>query len=258
MTSPYTRRFFAAQDVGSMRSARKIVPILCDWYSPASVLDVGCGTGTWLSVFKELGVKTVLGIDGPYFDSSMLLISPEEFQVHDLTRPLDLGRRFDLTVCLEVAEHLPESAAKTLVQSVTRASARVVFSAAIPGQGGIHHVNEHWQSYWVDLFRAHAYSADVAIRRLVWDDPEVEDFYAQNIMVLSPSFDGDDRMIDVVHPRRLSLMSQTALASQLTPLLAQGGLRILIRTQLAVLRNLPRALGTAIRTRVRIGSSRKS
>ena len=251
MAVPYTQRFFNSQRDVSLRSARKVVPILVRLYKPNSVLDVGCGTGTWLSVFKECGVHSVLGLDGSYVDRSDLLIAPREFEAQDLAQPLTIDRRFDLTLCVEVAEHLPESAASMLIEELTRSSQRVVFSAAIPGQGGTHHVNEQWQSYWARLFLINGYYPDVAIRGLVWDDLDVEDYYAQNLMVFSPTVVGDDRMIDVVHPRRLSLMRQTALAGQLDAMLAARGSKVLLRTQVAVMKNAPRALMSSARARLK-------
>jgi 2-polyprenyl-3-methyl-5-hydroxy-6-metoxy-1,4-benzoquinol methylase len=74
---------------------------------PNTVIDVGCGVGTWLAVLAENGVADVWGIDGDYVDRALLEIPEERFLPHDLTKPVRLERRFDLVLCLEVAEHLP-------------------------------------------------------------------------------------------------------------------------------------------------------
>ena len=73
-----------------------------------SVLDVGCGAGAWLTVWKSLGAET-LGLDGNYVRPEQLLISPGEFSAVDLSASFSLDRRFDLAQSLEVAEHLPAS-----------------------------------------------------------------------------------------------------------------------------------------------------
>src|SRR5206468_11403485 len=108
----YTKEFYKNQRAGSRQSAEAIVPLVLALIKPQSVIDVGCGLGTWLSVFEEFGVKDVLGIDGDYIDRNMLQIPNERFAAFDLKKPLHIDRRFDLVVSLEVAEHLPEECAK--------------------------------------------------------------------------------------------------------------------------------------------------
>ena len=88
------------------RSARRVVPLVLELIHPRSVVDVGCGVGTWLSVFREHGVEDVRGIDIEGV-AGLLEIPLDQFLAHDLTRPIEPDRQFDLVVCLEVAEHLP-------------------------------------------------------------------------------------------------------------------------------------------------------
>src|SRR5436309_14636146 len=140
----YTKEFCKSHTAGSRQSAEAIVPLVFALLKPQSVIDVGCGLGTWLSVFEEFGVKDVFGIDGDHVDRSMLQISNERFTAFDLKKPIQIDRRFDLVVSLEVAEHLPKDCAKTFVHSLTRLGPVILFSAAIPFQGGRAHLNEQW------------------------------------------------------------------------------------------------------------------
>ena len=160
-----------------------LLPLVFERVRPRSVVDVGCGIGTFLQVCKDLGVSEVLGVDGDWVDRSLLFghISPDEFRVVDLTSgsPLELPKH-DLAICLEVAEHLDESHAATLVQSLVAASDCVLFSAAIPGQGGQHHVNEQWPEYWAAQFAAHDYILADVIRPMVWAEPRISFWYRQN------------------------------------------------------------------------------
>lgn len=64
--APYTSEFFDNIRNGSLRSAQVVVPIAIELARPKSVVDVGCGDGTWLSVFRHLGVNDTLGLDGDY------------------------------------------------------------------------------------------------------------------------------------------------------------------------------------------------
>ncbi|HTW94785.1 MAG TPA: class I SAM-dependent methyltransferase [Tepidisphaeraceae bacterium] len=157
-----------------------MLPYVLQLVQPRSVLDVGCGVGTWLRACLELGIDDVTGIDGDYVDRSMLHISAERFVPMNLEKPFDLRRRFDLAMSLEVAEHLPPSSAEGFVKSLVKAAPVVLMSAAIPGQGGVSHLNERWQDYWVNLFEQHNYQALDTIRSRMWDREDVQPFYSQN------------------------------------------------------------------------------
>src|SRR3989344_992589 len=179
----YTEAFFDEMQDTNLSSARTVVPRVMELVNPRSVVDIGCGEGLWLKAFQEVGVATVQGFDGPWVKKEHLAISSESFTVADLKQLVVLNKQFDLSVCLEVAEHLPDVAADTLVKSLTAAAPVVLFSAAIPLQGGSHHINEQWPSYWAEKFAAEGYVPVDAIRRHVWDDTRVSFFYAQNILL---------------------------------------------------------------------------
>jgi SAM-dependent methyltransferase len=164
------------------RSARVVVPLVLDLVHPQSVVDVGCGVGTWLAVFSELGVDEVLGIDRD-IDRELLEIPPDRFRPFDLEEPLRLDRRFDLVLSLEVAEHLSAEHASEFVESLTRLGPDVLFSAAVPFQGGRNHRNEQWPDYWAELFRDRGYVAVDCLRRKIWQDTDVDWWYAQNMLL---------------------------------------------------------------------------
>jgi len=182
-TNPYTVSFYDTYIDESRGSARNLLPHVLRMFAPTSVVDVGCGVGTWLSVFRELGIDTTLGVDGDYVERSQLLIDPSMFLSHDLSHPLHLPRTFDLAVSLEVAEHIAPEKSGIFVESLCALAPVVLFSAAIPHQGGDHHVNEQWPEYWVERFASRNYVAYDCIRPLVWDDPAVAYYYAQNSFI---------------------------------------------------------------------------
>jgi SAM-dependent methyltransferase len=182
MAEEYTETFFQDLREGALRSAAVIVPLVLHLIRPRSVVDVGCGTGAWLATFARHGVADYLGVDG-FTPAGLLEIPRDRFLAADLTRPLTLGREFDLAVSLEVAEHLPGSAAGTIVESLTRLAPAVLFSAAIPGQGGTGHLNEQWPDYWARLFADHGFGPVDALRPRIWHEEHVEFWYAQNTML---------------------------------------------------------------------------
>lgn len=186
-TECYTSDFYRELRSGAARSAEVIVPLVTNLLRPASVVDVGCGDGTWLAVFLKLGAPEILGIDGDHVGPDLLQIPPGSFRAIDLTRSFNLDRTFDLAVSLEVAEHLPAECARAFVESLTRLAPAVLFSAAIPFQGGNHHVNEQWPDQWAAIFRGHGYLPVDCIRRRVWQNDDVEWWYAQNTLLFVQS-----------------------------------------------------------------------
>lgn len=182
-THPYTPDFFKSELAGSYVSAKHIVPAVLDIVPARSVLDVGCGTGHFLRAFAEAGAADIQGIDGDYVPRDQLAIEPHCFQPVELAGAFDLGRTFDLAVSLEVAEHLPPESAEDFVASLVRHASSILFSAAIPLQGGTGHLNEQWPSYWAGLFAKHGFAAYDCLRSGLWSQKEVEWWYRQNILL---------------------------------------------------------------------------
>lgn len=179
----YSKKFFKGIQKGSYNSASEVVPIVMGLLKPKSVVDVGCGIGSWLSVFREYGIEDILGIDGEYVDSKMLMIPSDKFKHYDLKFPISVSRKFDLVISLEVAEHIPEEYAEIFINSLTELGHVILFSAAIPYQGGTNHINEQWPDYWVELFKKKNYCVIDCIRSKIWNNDNVEYWYIQNMLL---------------------------------------------------------------------------
>ena len=175
---------------------------------PNSMLDVGCGGGTWMRAAKSLGVPDVVGIDAQKLPDNVECDC--EVLVWDLCKPFDLGRKFDVVMCLEVAEHLDQSNAASLIKSLCRHGDRIVFSAACPAQFGQNHVNCQWPAYWQSHFNSEGYTCSDSIRWELWDNPEIEPWYRQNMFVAerSPAKAGNERRLKAaIHPDMLPYLS---------------------------------------------------
>ena len=149
---------------------------------PATVVDFGCGRGDWLRAARAKGAREALGLEGSAGSA------PAERDVgfvrvhHDLTTLWRPDRPRDLALCVEVAEHLAPSAAKTLVTSISSAAPWCIFSAAIPLQGGVQHLNEQEPGYWAALFAEQGMEC-LDPRMRLWDDPTIAPWYRQNLLL---------------------------------------------------------------------------
>ncbi len=184
-SKPYDRDFYRTLDTTAETSAREIVPMLLDLLPVLSVVDVGCGDGGWLATFRTFGVTDLAGIDGPWIDADLLKIDARQFHRARLDASVPMERRFDLAMSLEVAKHLPPERAESFVGELTRLAPVVLFSAAPPGQTGVHHVNEQWPDYWTKLFAARGFRPIDVLRRQVWDNPNVTYWYKQNLLLFA-------------------------------------------------------------------------
>jgi hypothetical protein len=194
--------------LGSQKAAECILPIVWTRAKFESVVDVGCGSGVWLPTAQKLGASRVLGIDQLQNANQFHSIDPKFIQIHDLEQPLSINERFDLCICLEVAEHLSPTRAPGLISDLVSLSDVVLFSAAIPFQGGHHHVNEQWPEFWAELFAQHGFLAWDGIRNQIWQNMEIPWWYRQNIMLFVQSSIWEELCpgSSSANPRRLSLV----------------------------------------------------
>ena len=210
---PYSNAFFEHISRTARRSAREIVPLVLELVRPTSVIDVGCGLGTWLAEFQAHGVSDVWGVDGDYVHARDLEIPVERFLARDLTRPLRLDRRFDLVLSMEVAEHLPAEYADAFVASLASLGPVILFSAAIPRQDGTHHVNGQWPEYWAARFKVRGFEVIDCLRKQIWNNENVEWWYAQNSFIYANS-----QAIETLLPLKKALaMTNSAQLSMVHP-----------------------------------------
>jgi 2-polyprenyl-3-methyl-5-hydroxy-6-metoxy-1,4-benzoquinol methylase len=134
-------------------------------FLPERVVDVGCGPGLILDRLRYYEVG-VLGLEG---SKHGIVAAPPSIQPHLLHMDITTDEAFKeirtfgwrgLIICTEVAEHLPAEQAPLLVKNLCAAMAPIVFTAAPPGQGGHHHVNEQLKGYWQNLFYQHGVLVD--------------------------------------------------------------------------------------------------
>ena len=226
----YNHDFYDYIDAGSRRSARAVAGLLLPEMNIASLLDIGAGHGAWAAEWIAAGVKDVKAVDGDYVTVDQLAIPAGNFLAHDLATPLDLKRKFDLVQALEVAEHLPRAKADLFVDNLIAHGDVILFSAAVPHQGGEHHVNEQPPEYWREKFAKRGYAPYDFIRPGLVDKRGVMPWYRFNSYMYA-------------NPAGQKRLSKSILATRVPddqPLRIGGDFKWLLRR--AAVRLIPTAL----------------
>lgn len=176
----YDQGFYDWQMSGSYRSAKIFLGHLFQYGIPSSVLDFGCGRGTWLAACAEFNIQTLLGVDGPWNSQEQMMNPAIRFIPADLNKAFASPTKVDLAISLEVAEHVEPESSENFVNSLVGAADAILFGAAFTGQPGTHHVNTRPHSFWVEKFLAQGYVYFDLFRPAFWDNDQVEPWYRQN------------------------------------------------------------------------------
>jgi SAM-dependent methyltransferase len=205
----YTDEYYEEIAERSLASAKEIIPLIQKIISPKSVVDVGCGTGAWLSAWKQNDVNDITGIDGHYVNENKLMINTGNFIKADLENDLNLNRYYDLVMSLEVAEHIRPEKASVFIRSLCKLGDIILFSAAIPNQEGLLHYNEQYPKYWISKFSEFGFLPYDCIRKEIWENDLIDVNYRQNLLFFInrektssyPSIAGvGNNVLPLVHP----------------------------------------------------------
>lgn len=202
--SEYDDSFYRMMEASSKAAAFEMLGPILRLLNPQSVYDFGCGEGIWLNVVKSLNKNIdVLGFDGKHVLKDNLKIPEDCFVTCDLSK-IVRGYRCDLALSIEVAEHIEEQYSDVFIENIVNCSDNILFSAAIPGQGGINHVNEQFQEYWIKKFEERGYIVDFSVRNYFWNNNRITPWRKQNILFFSKKgislFPDAKPISSIVHP----------------------------------------------------------
>ena len=206
-------------ETDSSVAAAKILRYVVEIFSPESCLDLGAGAGNWTKCAMSLGITDFRAVDGPWTDVSQLRVDRDYFLSHDLSQGLDLNRKFDLAISLEAAQYMSPEGGVTLVRTATDHANVILFSSAVPFQGG-NNVTERWQSYWSQLFEDRGFQSFDLIRPRFWRDRSIAYYYRQNTLIyvntndakalkaasLARSEQFNATVLDLIHPEKWEML----------------------------------------------------
>lgn len=187
----YGKEFYDETARRAKNAAEICAQVLKKFVNVKSVIDVGAGTGVWTRVFLEqfpdIRLAQVVDLDKRNFlpfnnigSDTRLILSSCNFET-DAFVSEDI---FDLGICTEVLEHIDMRAANFVLSQLAKSCRLLIFSAAVPGQGGTHHINEQTLAYWSNLLKSFGFSPlDVLRHELKGESNSVPDYYANNCLL---------------------------------------------------------------------------
>lgn len=242
----YSVGFYHELEPESYVSAKETLSIVFGLFDIKSVVDFGCGTGSWLRAAHDLGATRVTGLDGPWISKPLLVDPSIELITTELDKSAPVTATYDLAMSVEVAEHLPASRADSFVRDICAAAPRVLFGGAVPGQGGTSHINEQWQSYWADRFEQNGYLPVDVIRPQLARNQRVNTWYRNNTLLYVRRDEYIPLMNRLLTEGRLRVVSLDLVIPEV---FERPGLRHSIQ----IGRQIPGKLFNAARRRIKIG-----
>jgi SAM-dependent methyltransferase len=201
----YNEGFYLDQKDSSYRSATIVLDFLFRYYCPKSVVDVGCGLGTWLKVCREKGVKTIKGYDVNEMPADQFFIDRNLVEIIDLEKPVAVSQTYDLALSVEVAEHIDPGHTERYLDYLTALSDVILFSAANPHQLGMGHVNEQPPTYWSERFGRRQFLCFDLLRPTLMNVEGISWWYRQNLLLF-------------VHEKRAGRFREQGLAPVESPM----------------------------------------
>lgn len=183
----YNEDFVGRTDLRDKEWTHDFCEVILGIFNPRSIIDFGCGTADILLPFEKKGL-VVKGIDGSSVCISNAMIRKENLELFDLRREYCPEIEYDLCFCLEVAEHIEEKFSRVLIENLTKVSRTVVFTAAVPGQTGISHINLKSPEWWVGKFQCYGFNLNEDLTGVLKKRMEglagIQHYYIDNLMVL--------------------------------------------------------------------------
>lgn len=127
--------------------------------APSTVLDAGCAIGLLVETLAAEGIDAT-GLDiSDYAIGQAAGAAQGRCRVASLTD--ELPQRYDLIVCIEVLEHMPEAEARAALANICRHTDDVLFSSSPQDYGEATHLNVQPPEVWAEWFAREGFLRDV-------------------------------------------------------------------------------------------------
>ncbi|MDE1817913.1 MAG: glycosyltransferase [Thaumarchaeota archaeon] len=142
-TRPYTRENF-------LPFFKEIANRIVKEFSPKTVLDAGCAMGYLVESLRDLGIEAY------GFDISDYAINQARTNIRKYVKkqsildPID--KQYDLIVCIEVLEHLPEQMMERAIENLCQNTSAILFSSTPDDKTEPTHQNVQDPGYWASHF----------------------------------------------------------------------------------------------------------
>lgn len=218
----YPSKFYSLRDRQTRYTCSAVYPILFKHLRASditSVVDIGCGTATWLSAIREFNPSCSLhGFEGPWLprkNQEQILEAGIKLTISNFSDsslyPSIVSA--DLCICLEVLEHIPIDLHPAFIERFLSGSSNILFSCAPPYQGGSGHVGERSLSNLLPIFRDLGYSVCDLFRDKIWTDNQIPFWYRQNLVLFSRVIpDYLPLPLDIIHPDLLYLRANPSFS----------------------------------------------
>jgi 2-polyprenyl-3-methyl-5-hydroxy-6-metoxy-1,4-benzoquinol methylase len=145
-----------------------------DTYKPNSVIDYGCGIGSYLESAMNKGVEKIKGFDigGEYVKKYTNKNVIPFIEYLDCTKPL-ITDKYDCTISLETGEHIETELSESFVKNITDSTSDkgiILYSAAQPNQNGTGHINCQTKEFWIKIFEKNNFQKEIELTKHISDN----------------------------------------------------------------------------------------
>ena len=148
-----------------------------DWYidafKPSSVVDFGCGIGSYLESCYNKNIPNYKGYDigGEYAKKYTPSFLHNHIEYVDCTKPIQTPQRYDCVITFETIEHIEPSGTDTFIRNLVSATeinqGKILFTGATPDQDGCGHINSREKEEWIKEFEKHNFCVNTYETELV-------------------------------------------------------------------------------------------
>jgi cyclopropane fatty-acyl-phospholipid synthase-like methyltransferase len=171
----YNDEFFLWHLTYAREYSMKTMDWYIDAYKPTSVVDFGCGIGSYLESCYNKGIKNIAGYDigGEYAQKYTPDFLYPFIEYCDCTKPIKTQQKYECVISFETIEHIEPSGTNVFIENLVNATdfdkGRILFTGAPPEQEGCGHINCRDKQEWIEIFAEQDFTVDQHLTELVKD-----------------------------------------------------------------------------------------